>query len=56
MVAIELRNIDCPVCHIGINWKLTNVSNILRGNCPKCGMGFIYNNGMIVSDPKISKK
>ena len=50
------KNIDCPICHIGINWKHTNVSGILRGICPKCGMGFIDNNGMIVSDPKYSKK
>lgn len=53
---IVQKNIDCPICHIGINWKHTNVSGILRGNCPKCGMGFIDNNGMIVSDPKFSKK
>ena len=56
MVAIQQKNINCPVCHTEINWKLTNVSGILRGTCPKCGMGFIYNKGLIVSDPKPVKK
>lgn len=50
------KEINCPVCHIGITWKHTNVSGVLRGHCPKCEMGFIDNNGMIISDPKFSKK
>jgi len=56
LTELKQKNIDCPVCHVGINWKHTNISGILRGFCPNCGMGFIDNNGMIINDPKISKK
>ena len=53
---IVQKNIDCPVCKVKINWKPSNVPNKFSGRCPKCGMGFIDNKGMIMSVPEFSKK
>lgn len=50
------KNEKCPVCKVEISWIPLESPNTFRGNCPKCGMGFTFMNGAIVSDPKFSKK
>ena len=54
MLNISEKEIKCPVCNVPINWKPTDRPNVLRGNCPKCGMKFTNMSGNIISDPKVS--
>lgn len=54
--SMSSKAMGCPMCKVPIEWEETDKSNVLRGTCPKCGMGFTNMNGTIVSDPKFSKK
>ena len=54
LVPLIKKKHNCPVCQVELRWTPTNLPCIFIGSCPKCGMEFTYNKGLIVGGVKSS--